>query len=137
MAWPAFAAGQDEVASIIQARVGQLRNGTEVKIGAASLASTVVLPDFYEHREFQPAWTDPVNVDALIESVRGSLADGLNPEDYHLAALDALRTAPQADEHDADLDLLATDALIRLAYHLRFGKVDMLSIDPHWNFRQD
>jgi murein L,D-transpeptidase YcbB/YkuD len=137
LAWPALARGQSEEAAIIQARVGQLRNGAEVRIGAASIASTVVLPEFYERREFRPAWTDPANVDALIESVRGSLADGLNPEDYHLAALDALRAAPQGAERDADLDLLATDALIRLGYHLRFGKVDMLSIDPHWNFLQD
>jgi murein L,D-transpeptidase YcbB/YkuD len=33
----------------------------------------------------------------------------------------------------ADYDLLLTDALIRLAYHLMFGKVDPERIDPNWN----
>jgi murein L,D-transpeptidase YcbB/YkuD len=33
--------------------------------------------------------------------------------------------------------LLATDAVVRLAYHLRFGKVDVTRIDPRWNFEPD
>jgi hypothetical protein len=34
----------------IQAR-GERRNGTEGRIGGASIASAIVLPDFYEQRE--------------------------------------------------------------------------------------
>lgn len=133
-ALPALA--QWDAAAIIQARIGQLRNGVEVRIGEQSIASTVVLPEFYEQREFRPAWSDAPNLDALLATVRDSRADGLDPEDYHLSALGRLRASPPDWERDADLDLLATDALIRLAYHLRFGKVDMVTIDPHWNFRR-
>jgi murein L,D-transpeptidase YcbB/YkuD len=124
-------------APIIQARVGQLLNGVEVKVGGTSIASSVVLPAFYERRDFRPAWTDPASVAALLDAIRDSAGDGLTPEDYHLAALEALRGLPPGDQHDADLDLLATDAVVRLGYHLRFGKVDMTRIDPHWNFRTD
>jgi murein L,D-transpeptidase YcbB/YkuD len=141
LAWAAAAMlsghAQEDASAIIQARTGQLRNGAEVKIGNASIASIVVLPDFYERREFQPAWTDPANLDALLRALREIEADGLNPRDYHVAALEALRAADSSAQRDADLDMLATDALVRAAYHLRFGKVDVERIDPNWNFRRD
>lgn len=126
-----------EPREIIQARVGQLANGSEVQLAGASIASTVVLPAFYERRGFEPAWTDPHNVDALFAAIHESAADGLRPEDYHLSALEALHAAPGSAARDADFDLLATDALVRLGYHLRFGKVDVARIDPYWNFRRD
>jgi murein L,D-transpeptidase YcbB/YkuD len=131
----AHAAG--ESAQIIQARVGQLGSGGEVRVSGAAIASTVVLPSFYERRGFEPAWTDPGDVDALFAAIHDSAADGLRPEDYHLAALEALYAVPRSPARDADFDLLATDALVRLGYHLRFGKVDVTRIDPHWNFRRD
>ena len=42
--------------------------------------------------------------------------------------LDALAPADRAD-----FDLLLTDSIIRLGYHLRFGKVDPTELDPNWN----
>lgn len=137
LAWLAPAHAGSETASIIQARVGQLLNGAEVRIGTAALASTVVLPAFYERRGFEPAWTDSGNLDDLLVVLRDSAADGLTPQDYHLSALEALRAAAPGAARDADLDMLATDAVVRLGYHLRFGKVDVMRIDPHWNFRRD
>ena len=40
-------------------------------------------------------------------------------------------------EERAGLDLLLTDSVIRLGYHLRFGKVDPVALDPHWNMSRD
>lgn len=128
---------QGDASAIIQARVGQLLNGGEVRIGGRSIASTVVVPAFYERRGFAPAWTDPDNADALLAAIRDSITDGLTAEDYHLSALQVLHAAPAGVERDADFDLLASDALIRLGYHLKFGKVDVARIDPNWNFRRD
>jgi len=135
--FPAALRAQSDAPAIIQARVGQLLNGGEVKIAGASIASSVVVPAFYERRGFAPAWTDPENVDALLAAVRDSVTDGLTPEDYHLSALETLHGAAPSVERDADFDMLATDALIRLGYHLKFGKVDVARIDPNWNFRRD
>lgn len=131
------AAAPDTATAFIEARVGQLRNGETVRAAGQVLASTVVLPDFYDQRAFRPAWTDPDNVSALLEAVRESMLDGLNPRDYHLEALEGLASAPAGPRRDADLDMLATDATLRLAYHLRFGKVDVRRIDADWNFRPD
>jgi murein L,D-transpeptidase YcbB/YkuD len=36
-----------------------------------------------------------------------------------------------------DLDLLLTDALVRLAYQSRFGRVDPERLDPNWNYTRD
>jgi murein L,D-transpeptidase YcbB/YkuD len=33
----------------------------------------------------------------------------------------------------AAIDILLTDSIIRLGYHLRFGKVDPNALDPNWN----
>ncbi len=73
-----------------------------------------------------------------MNAIRASAADGLRPDDYHLAAMEKLHRAVQDVGNDiwewgADLDILRTDALIRLAYHLHFGKVDPERLDPNWS----
>src|SRR5262245_29481116 len=126
-----------EPAAILQLYVDQIRSGAAVTIGSETVASTVVLPEFYEGRGFRPAWTDGATRADLLTALRASAGDGLDPRDYHLDAIEALsRTRPGA-QTDADLDLLATDAVIRLAYHLRFGKVDLATIEPDWAFQPD
>jgi murein L,D-transpeptidase YcbB/YkuD len=127
----------DTATLLIAARVGQIRNGASVVVAGRTLASTAVLPDFYEKRGFAPAWADAQNLDALVEAVDGSVDDGLLPEDYHAGALAELRATASSPERDADLDLLATDAVVRLAYHLRLGKVDPTSLDRSWNLGPD
>jgi L,D-transpeptidase YcbB len=71
-----------------------------------------------------------------------SYGEGLDPEDYHAASIRAARGALTdierlpADER-AQLDILLTDSVIRLGYHLRFGKVDPVALDPNWNESRD
>jgi len=73
---------------------------------------------------------------------------GLDPADYHLATLEQLMTqagqAPAAGaamgaspDLVAGLDILLTDSLARLGYHLRFGRVDPFDLDANWNLTQD
>jgi len=124
----------DPTADLLQLRIGEMRDGTPVEIAGERLASTVVLPDFYEGRGFQPAWIDPGARTDLLSALRESRDDGLDPRDYHLVAIDSLARLGPGPERDADLDLLATDGVIRLAYHLRFGKVDAATVEPDWEF---
>src|SRR5262249_18920306 len=64
--------------------------------------------------------------------------DGLDPRDYQLAAIEALRpTAGSSPKDTADLDLLLTDATIPLAYHLRFRKGDPEELDSNWNLARN
>ncbi|WP_394693529.1 murein L,D-transpeptidase [Hyphobacterium sp.] len=86
---------------------------------------------FYETREEALAWTGPANahlLEDLVEAVRSASTHGLDPEDYHLAALEALD--PQTANRDADE--LATDAYLTLAAHLLSGRINPVSIEPDW-----
>jgi murein L,D-transpeptidase YcbB/YkuD len=133
-AGPARARAQSDVPTILQMRVDQVRDGSGVTIGGEAIASTVVLADFYEQRGFQPAWTDAAARQDLLAALRASAGDGLDPRDYHVPAIETLMRAPASAQRAADIDLLATDAVIRLAYHLRFGKVDLATVEPDWTF---
>lgn len=122
----------------IQARLERDPATGPIVIAGSELASRVLLPSFYERRQFRPAWSDPADVEALLVALRGSESHGLDPADYHLAALEQLRPrAGSSPEESADFDLLLTDALIRLSYHLEYGKVDPSSFDADWNYSHE
>ncbi|MBN1239585.1 MAG: L,D-transpeptidase family protein [Gammaproteobacteria bacterium] len=109
------------------------------RIDGAATADPWFLIRFYERRRFAPAWDD-ARLDALLRALDGSDEHGLAPDDYHVDSIRAHRagTGSVEDESPADarihLDILATDALARYAFHLRFGKVDPEMLDPAWNF---
>jgi L,D-transpeptidase YcbB len=133
----ALAQEPDAVAAALQSLIESDSPGETVVVEGSPIASHVLLPRFYERRHFAAAWADPTDVDALLAEIRNSATHGLDPGDYHLAALEKLRPQPGAAAgRVAGFDVLATDALLRLAYHLEFGKVDPASYDPTWNFEQ-
>ena len=134
---PALAQGARTPSDILQLRVGQMREGVPLEVGGETIASTVVLPDFYERRGFQPAWTGARSRQELLAALRACEGDGLDPADYHVAAIEARMRAPATPETEADIDVLATDGVIRLAYHLRFGKVDRVTLLPDWGFQPE
>jgi murein L,D-transpeptidase YcbB/YkuD len=75
-------------------------------------------------------------VPKVVEAIKGVYADGLNPDDYHLATiqkLDEQRKHATTAELEADLDLLLTDAVAAIFDHVRYGKIRPRSLDPHWN----
>jgi L,D-transpeptidase YcbB len=127
---------------IIRERIEQLRLSKSLKIGDASVASAIILPDFYVRRQFQLAWANPSAIADLFRAIRESEADGFDPRDYHLAALERLQRGVEADPSPtpsmlANFDILLTDALIRLVYHLMFGKVDPERLDSSWNMSRE
>lgn len=124
----------DPVAGAIHEHIARLVSGAGLVIAGEPISSRILLPDLYRKREFRAAWAETRNVDDMLHAIRGMEADGLRPIDYHLQAIDELRRRPtDSPAVRADLDLLLSDALIRLAYHLQFGKVDPEGLDPHWN----
>ncbi|AMN46538.1 hypothetical protein ACG33_05385 [Steroidobacter denitrificans] len=115
----------------------------ETRGSQARIAWAAWIRDFYAQRAFQPAWTNPHTSFELLRSIQESELDGLDPGDYHLAPLQhlqaALSSSGAADPARIDLlraqyDVLQTDALLRLGYHLSFGKVDPESFDAQWNY---
>ena len=126
---------------MLRERVEGVRDDPGAVVHGESIAARRVLPDLYANRGFTPAWTSAGARVELLRAIRDSAADGLDPEDYHLSALEKLGTqtrAPGAPEGLwLDYDLLQTDALARLLYHLSFGKLDPTELTPHWNFDRE
>ncbi len=132
----------DRSEEMLREKIEQLRLLKSLNIGEASIVSAIVVPDFYERRAFRLAWEKRSSVDELLRAIRDSEADGLDPRDYHLVTLERLRDALAASPTPmpgmrADFDIVLTDALVRLNYHLMFGKVDPERLDPSWNMSRD
>jgi len=94
---------------------------------------------YYESQQFRAKWRDPARLDLLIASLSELTNDGLDPADYHVEALQALRTRLRREktlppEEHAGLELLATDALILGLSHLYLGKVNPQPLSSQWNF---
>jgi murein L,D-transpeptidase YcbB/YkuD len=135
-------AQEDPVQAALHNRIEQLRTDGRLSIGDADIAAVRVLPEFYQQRNFHRAWTNPATVNDLLRAIDDSEMDGLMPQDYHRENLHHLQrqigaVASPPPQQLADLDLLLTDAFLRLGYHMLFGKVDPERLDPNWNLARD
>ena len=131
-------AADHEIVGMIRNRVEQISSGEGLQIQSAQIASVTVLPELYENNGFQRLWINPKNIEDLFNSIKTIDEDGLRPEDYHFQEIAKMRAqkGPNTSSDPellADYDLLLTDSLIRLGYHLVFGKVDPEDHHPHWN----
>jgi len=132
-AWPADAS--PAVREVIEENIELIRSNGARRIGSDTILSTKVLPDMYERHSFQPLWSNSAAVDDLLRAIRDSEKDGLDPADFHLAAIERMRDARPGDPQAVvDLEFLLTDALVGIAYQSRFGKVDPERLDPNWNY---
>ena len=141
LSWGAWAQAVDPSREFLRERVESIRSGARTEIRGAPIASTRALGELYERRHFALAWNGE-KAEQLIGAIRDAEADGLDPDDYHLTTLEEVRRelAASADpsvDLRADFDLLLTDALARLGYHVLFGKVDPEALDPNWNFARE
>lgn len=134
----------DPLAEAIRERIDHLRYETEHDHRDHDVRGVrIILGDavarYYESQRFQSKWRDPARLDLLIAAIAEVRDDGLDPTDYHVAALQSyrsdLRDSPilPATEQ-ADLELLATDAMMLALYHLYLGKVDPVKLSSQWNF---
>ena len=131
-------AATDPVATAIGAELDSLMGPGVMTIHGERIALGDRVREFYSRREFRAAWSSPHPEQQLLKALGDSYEDGLNPADYHLPVLKELSAqvaAPGAsDTLKAQYDILMTEALLRLGYHLSFGKVDPESFDAQWNY---
>lgn len=112
---------------------GQEKDGLRVSDERKNAIGTT-LAAFYASRAYRPAWVSKQMVEDLLLAIEESKDDGLNPNDYHIVRLRQMSGNPQLTaKEQASMDLLFSDALFTLAYHLRYGKVDPERLDPNWN----
>lgn len=135
----AAVARADPAAEHIRQRFEAAQAGYAVGAGGDQLVAVAALADFYQRRDDRPAWWRDGQLrpaaTALLRAIRGVDAAGLDPGDYHLAAIEQLERRPGAAPAniEADLDLLLSDAFVLLASNLAVGKVDPATIDPDWS----
>jgi murein L,D-transpeptidase YcbB/YkuD len=123
---------------VLRERVEQIRSVGTLTIGDRVVTPSQALPDLYEQRGFELLWRDRKKAAELLAAVRAVEADGLDREDYHASLIEGLAAAPGGGEAERiDLDLLRTDALVRLTYDLYFGRLDPERLDSDWNLGRD
>ena len=81
-------ADEGDVREALRTEIEQLRESGRLSIGGIDVASGNLLAEFYERRGFSPAWHGKSKVGALLDVIRATSADGLNPADYHLAKIE-------------------------------------------------
>ncbi len=128
----------DAAAVALQEQVDALIQPDAAQVRGARIAWAAWIHEFYAKRAFRPAWTNSHATSELLRAIEDSRLDGLDPDDYYLPLLRQLSieaTVPAASAGvRAQFDVLQTEALLRLGYHLSFGKVDAESFDAQWNY---
>jgi murein L,D-transpeptidase YcbB/YkuD len=132
------------VSEAIRERVDHLRyerehDARDHQVRGANIVAADGVSRFYEADQFQPRWQDPARLDQLVAAIADLQYDGLDPADYHVAVLQSFRSDLRGNKSlvpadQADLELLATDAMMLALYHLYFGKVDPEKLSSQWNF---
>ena len=104
--------------------------------GDAKLDTALMIPQFYEQRDYTPAWYGGGNEQQLFTELNRGLEQGYRPTDFNLTMLYELQEKAKsgAPRDIASFDLVATDAAIKLIHHMVFGKVDPSKLDSIWNF---
>ena len=122
----------------IRDRVDHLRYTRDHDVRGDRIILDEIVAQYYESQQFKPAWQEPSRVDALIATLMDVFTDGLDPTDYHLDSLQSYRLdlrmrTPLTNEDRADLEFLATDALVLALYHVYGGKVEPLKLSSQGN----
>jgi len=135
---------QDEskVIPFIKEYVDQIGPDHPIEIQGIKIFSLKVLPEFYNERNYEPAWEDTVNLITALDIIEGAANEGLDPDDYHFEALkliwDQVKDVKDTVGLDfrwvAKFDILFTDAMMLYMFHLLDGKVDPETLDVDWNY---
>jgi len=125
---------------LLRERVESADSQPMLTVAGTRVALPRAIAEMYARRGFALEWADAAKQEQMLRAIRAASDDGLNPEDYHLAAIERLRsraaTGSSAEER-VDLDLLLSDGLARLGQHILYGKVDFSRFDPVWNYRPE
>jgi len=134
-----------ELREQLRQRLEAVHSDSPLVAAGSDLGSAQLLHALYQQRAWRPTWFDaqgrPSALQAqLLTAVDRAADHGLDPGHYRRAALEEL-LAEQAGSADvrllADIELLASDGLLSLAYHLLHGRVDPESIDSDWLLRRE
>jgi len=131
--------GQQDIATLLRETVERADSSHApiVLFEGVILHNNLLLP-FYQSNNFALAWKQKGNIDALIEAVRQSFEEGLNPEDYHVQALDNFKRDQPIGSNAIFFDLMLTDAFLDYGSHLQSGKLNPVELYPdEWQAKSE
>lgn len=132
-------------------RLEALEAGGESVLAGEKVAFRKDMAGFYRRRDHRPAWIvfgrhALPEAWQLLDAVWKSDQEGLDPADYHAVPIDSLLgrfgrrfgwgTGP-GPEAAALLDILLTDAYLKLAGHLLTGRVHPISPADRWHIAEE
>ena len=149
----------DPIPSRLRARLGALGAVPKAELSADEVATALsrqlrvadsafptrrTLTDFYASRADRLSWSDESGkplprASAAVEVLKRSAEHGLDPEDYEIARLEALRSGLGGRLDDAaatrlaDFDVLLTAAVLRYASDVATGRLHPDEVQEGWH----
>jgi murein L,D-transpeptidase YcbB/YkuD len=134
---------------VLEARIGPAEAGGPIYCRYDQICGSDVLPSFYRTRDFRPAWIDDgltlADAVSFLDALRLVREDGLDPGNYHLAAIETLIAEIRASRLKkrnkigpdtlVDLEMLLTDAFFLCGSHLVHGQVDPETVQSEWSVK--
>ncbi|HKI85926.1 MAG TPA: L,D-transpeptidase family protein [Thermoanaerobaculia bacterium] len=129
----------DQTGNALRARLSK----SPIEVFAAPALAPRELGRFFARREYAPAWTERGRVRLaawqLLGCLRRAGQEGLEPRDYHLAAIAAGLAREAESSHKVasapspvELELALSDAFLAYASDLAWGRVDPRAIGEAW-----
>ncbi|MGI9225378.1 MAG: L,D-transpeptidase family protein [Woeseiaceae bacterium] len=111
-------------------------------IDDTEIVSAELLADIYSELDFEPVWSDAERIERWLGIIDAARDDGFDAVDFHYNAVRGIRAELLSGkaippERRAEIDLIVTDSLIRLAYSENFGKINPYELDTRWNYRRE
>ena len=129
------AGAEQAVSAALKMRVQLLTAGRELRVQGELIAARKLLPSSTGSAISGRRGQAQISRRSCSCSWREARLTALDPSDYHAEALRKMRAGGWIDpEIIADRDLLLSDALVRLVYHLHFGKTNPRDLYPRWSF---
>ncbi len=129
------AAPEGSFSDIMQARLGD----ANLTIGGQKLVGARFIEQIYWLDDYAPIW-NAAAVAELLNEIDAVQLDVLNKKDYLLPGMEILGKGNWPGDFDTrarvEMELALTESILRLAYHLRFGKVNPASLDSNWNYKK-
>ncbi|MCK5191716.1 MAG: hypothetical protein KAR12_16860, partial [Methylococcales bacterium] len=107
---------------------GDQQTKNSLTIDGENLLGVNAIKRMYQLNEYGPLWNEETSKQLFSEINEAVALDGLRREDYNLPGLESMINGQQLKDLNAkdrvEHELALTESVLRLNYHLRFGKVD-------------
>ena len=134
-----------ELGESLRERLETVNSHSALVAGGRHLQSAGLLHDLYQQRGWRPIWFDEHGQATalqgqLLAAVNRARDHGLEPTHYQRDVLQQLLADSEGSgdlRHRVDMELLASDGLLSLGYHLLHGRVDPETIDTGWLLQRE